>query len=326
MKFGRWSMVSLCFAGGIGLMIAAQEPQIPPTGVPPAQPQAGGANGPRPGPGTKPPADGERTSAPAQNKPGGAAHGAGDFLAIGAPANPEAVKRGQATFVANCAFCHGSDAKGGNGGPNLVQSVLVLHDKGSGTDIGPVILHGRAGKGMPAFSNFSQAQIKDIAQYLLSRSQATANRMEYKIANIVTGDPKTGQEYFEAHCANCHNATGDLAHIATKYEPVALQSRFLYPKESHYPGMPGPPPDPRAEKTVTVKLPSGQTYSGALNHLDDFSVSLTDDSGAHHSWVFNEEPGIDVQVHDPLKAHQELLSQYTNADMHNVLAYLETLK
>jgi mono/diheme cytochrome c family protein len=271
----------------------------------------------------KPPANGDRTSANGQASQG---RRAGDFLAIGPPADPAAAQRGQATFVANCAFCHGSDAKGGNGGPNLAQSVLVLHDKGSGTEIGPVILHGRSGKGMPAFSTFNEAQIKDIAQFLLQRSQSTANRMEYKILNVVTGNPQAGEAYFAAHCTNCHSATGDLAHIATKYQPVDLQSRFLYPKESRIPGMPGPPPDPRTEKTVTVKLPSGESFSGKLDHLDDFSVSLTDSSGEHHSWLFSEEKGIDVQVKDPLKAHAELLPEYSNADMHNVLAYLETLK
>lgn len=296
---------------------AGQEPQIPPTNPPP-QPPAGAANGPQPGPAVKP---AERTSQPQP-----ARRRSGDFLAIGAPADAAAAARGQKTFVANCAFCHGSDAHGGNGGPDLVRSVLVLHDKGTGTEIGPVILRGRASKGMPAFSTFNDAQIKDIAQFLLQRNQAAANRMEYKILNINTGDAKAGEAYFSAHCESCHSATGDLAHIATKYEPVALQSRFLYPKESHYPGMPGPPPDPRAEKTVTVTLPSGQTYSGKLDHLDDFSVSLTDSSGEHHAWLFDEEKGIQVKVHDPLQSHEELLTQYSNADMHNILAYLETLK
>ncbi len=298
---------------------AAQEPQAPP-----AQPPAGAANGPQPGPAVKPPGPGARTTAPQATE--ATRRRAGDFLAIGAPADPAAAARGQKTFVANCAFCHGSDAGGGNGGPNLVRSVLVLHDKGTGKEIGPVILHGRAGKGMPAFTNFTEAQIQDIAQYLLSRNQAAANRMDYKILNINTGDPKAGEAYFSAHCANCHSATGDLAHIASKMEPVALQSRFLYPKQSHYPGMPGPAPDPRAQKTVTVTLPSGPSYSGKLDHLDDFSVSLTDDSGEHHSWLFDQEKGIQVKVKDPLQAHEELLKQYTNADMHNILAYLETLQ
>ena len=180
---------------------------------------------------------------------------------------------------------------------------------------------------MPAF-NLTDAQIKDIAAFLLSRNQAAANRMEYKILNVVTGDPKAGESYFSAHCASCHSAQGDLAHIAGKLDPVALQSRFLYPRTQNFFGI-NPPPDPRSEKTVTVTLGSGHNhsvYTGKLDRIDDFSVSLTDQAGQHWSWLFDSEPGIKVQVNNPLQAHVDLLKQYTDADMHNILAYLETLK
>jgi hypothetical protein len=148
--------------------------------------------------------------------------------------------------------------------------------------------------------------------------------MEYTIQNIVTGDANTGKAYFQAHCAGCHSGTGDLAHIASKFDPVALEGRFLYPANNPY-GM-GPPPDPRALKHVTVALPSGETYSGVLAHLDDFSVALRDDAGAYRSWVFDDVQGIRVEVHDPLEQHLKLLRQYSDADMHNILSYLETLK
>jgi cytochrome c oxidase cbb3-type subunit III len=307
------------------MSLYAQEPQIP-AGNPPAEPPAGAANGPQPGPAAKPPNAGRQ---PTQQ---GAAAGAqnrraqmGNFLAIGPPPDPEAVDRGQKLFVTNCAFCHGTNAKGGATGPDLVRSVLVLHDEGTGNNIGPVILNGRPAKGMPKF-DFTEAQIKDIAAFLRSRNQAAANRMDYKILDINTGDAKAGEAYFNAHCANCHSTAGDLAHIAGKYDPPALESKFLYPLEHHYPGTPGPPPDPRAEKTVTVTLPNGETVSGTLNHIDDFSIAITDSSGEYHSWLLDGATGVRVEIHDPLKAHEELLKQYTDPGMHNILAYLETLK
>lgn len=248
-----------------------------------------------------------------------------NFLAIGPAPDAAAVKRGQAIFVPTCGFCHGTNATGGAQGPNLVRSTAVLHDQGTGKDIGPIIHNGRPGKGMPAFPNFTDAQIHDIAQFLLERTQAAANRFQYTIQNIVTGDPKSGEAYFQAHCASCHSPTGDLAHIAKKYEPVQLQDRFLYPQTSNPFGM-GPPPDPKALKHVTVTLPSGESYSGVLERIDDFSVALREDSGEYRSWVYDDVKGIRVQVQDPLEQHLKLLRQYTDTDMHNVLAYLETLK
>jgi cytochrome c oxidase cbb3-type subunit 3 len=317
MNFRVLSVVITAFT-----LSAAQQTQ-PPANTPPPQPPAGAANGPQPGPAAKPPATGERTGEAAHGQQG---FNAAEFLAIGPPADPEAAARGQKLFVANCAFCHGTNANGGNGGPDLVRSVLVLHDKGTGSDIGPVVKNGRPGKGMPPFP-FTDAQIKDISQFLKLRHQQTSNRMQYKIANVVTGDPKTGETYFAAHCASCHSATGDLAHIATTVsKPEELQQRFLYPKENTFPGMAGPPPDPRTQKTVTVTLANGQSFNGVLTYIDDFSVALRDASGERHSWLLENDPGIKVEVHDPLEGHEKLLPQYSNADMHNVLAYLETLK
>jgi cytochrome c oxidase cbb3-type subunit 3 len=247
-----------------------------------------------------------------------------NFLGLSPPPNAEAVARGQKTFIATCGFCHGSNATGGAGGPDLVRSVLVLHDKGTGEQIGPVILNGRPEKGMPKF-NMNEAQIKDIAAFLLSRNQAAANRGTYKIQNVVTGDAKAGRVYFERHCASCH-ADGDLAHIASKHDAVALQSLFLYPKQHLWPGMPAPRADPRRQTTVTVTTPAGESVSGMLDHIDDFSVSLTTASHEHRSWTLGDGRGVTAAVHNPLQGHIDLLPKYTNADMHDILAYLETMK
>ncbi|HLK22021.1 MAG TPA: c-type cytochrome [Bryobacteraceae bacterium] len=266
----------------------------------------------------------QEPQAPAQQRPASNTFSFRNFFNIGAPPDPAAVERGQKLYVPSCGFCHGTNATGGNSGPDLVRSVLVLHDEGSGKEIGPVILNGRPDKGMPKFA-FTQEQIKDLAAFFLSRSQSAANRMEYKILNVVTGDASAGQSYFASHCANCHSPTGDLARIATRFDPVALQSRFLYPVTRGFPGMPAPPPHPRAQTTVTVTLPSGQTYAGALQYLDDFNVALKDSSGEYRSWSL-DGTGVKVAVHDPLQEHLDLLKQYSDADMHNILAYLETLK
>ena len=306
-------LVSTLFVGSAALFMSAQEPQTAPPPVKTPEPAAGAGNGPHPGP-AQTPAD----------KRGGPSDRSKSFFGLAPAPDPAAVDRGQKLFVSNCAFCHGSNANGGNSGPNLVRSVLVLHDEGTGTQIGPVILNGRVEKGMPKFA-FNEAQIKDIAAFLLNRSQATVDRMSYKTININTGDPKAGETYFQAHCASCHSGTGNLAHVASKYESEGLLSRILYPSANDHGRSSSKASNPKALSTVTVTSPVGQSTSGVLEYMDDFTVSLVDSSGEHHSWS-REEPGLKVEVHDPLKAHQELLTQYTDADMHNVLAYLETLK
>jgi cytochrome c oxidase cbb3-type subunit III len=237
------------------------------------------------------------------------------FLGIGLPPDPAAVARGKQNFVATCGFCHGAKANGGEGGPDLIRSVLVLHDE-NGDQIGPVIHAGRPGKGMPSFASMTAAQISDIAAFLKSSYQGAANRASYQIQNLVTGDAKAGEVYFNASCKSCHSPTGDLAGIAARHTSEELQAAFLYPRRAQK----------RARETVTVTLPSGQTFSGVLDRLDDFTVALTDASGAHHSWPLGDETGTKVDVQDPLSGHLKLLRQYTNSDMHNILSYLVTLK
>jgi cytochrome c oxidase cbb3-type subunit 3 len=259
---------------------------------------------------------------PAQAPPG-PGRGGRNFLISRDVPDRAAVERGQKTFVARCGFCHGSNANGGESGPDLVRSVLALDDEG-GDKIGPVIRSGRPDKGMPAFP-LSDDQIKDVAAFLRSRQQAAIDRNTYIIQNIVTGDAKKGQAYFNGagRCNTCHSPTGDLARVATKYDPVALQSRFLYPG-GRRPRRGEEPPPQTIVTPVTVTLASGQTIKGTLEYLDDFNVALRDASGDYRS--FERVAGVKVDVRDPLAAHEELLKKYSDDDMHNLVAYLETLK
>jgi cytochrome c oxidase cbb3-type subunit III len=240
------------------------------------------------------------------------------FLGLATPADPVAAARGQKLFVQNCGFCHGPNATGAEG-PDLLRSTVVLHDE-KGETIGPVVLKGRPDKGMPSFSALTQAQIYDLAEFLHWRVEQAANRFGYKMQNLVTGNAKAGEEFFRGAggCVTCHSATGDLAHIASKFEPPDLQAQFLYPT----------PPDQNDSRNplaprVTVKLPSGETVSGRLKRIDDFEISLWDSADTYRSWP---RASVQIEIHDPLKGHRELLSKYTDADMHNVLSYLETLK
>ncbi|MBV9759971.1 MAG: c-type cytochrome [Acidobacteriaceae bacterium] len=241
------------------------------------------------------------------------------FLGLGPAADPVAAERGRQLFTENCAFCHGANATGAEG-PDLVRSTIVLHDE-KGETIAPVVLKGRPDKGMPSFASLTSAQVYDLAEFLHQRVEQAANRFGYQMQNVITGNPKAGQAFFNGagHCTGCHSPAGDLAHVASKFEPPDLQAQFLYPSERA--------PEARKKNSLTprviIQLPSGETASGALKRIDDFEVSIWDALGSYRSWPRDE---VKVQIEDPLAAHRELLSKYTDADMHNILAYLETLK
>lgn len=230
--------------------------------------------------------------------------------------DPAQVARGKALFETNCSFCHGPEATGGNGGPDLVRSVLVNHDE-HGNLIGPTIRNGRPGKGMPAFATLSHAQIDELIAYLHQRNRDARIRFSYRLENVNTGDPVAGKLYFDEHCAHCHSAQGDLAGIATKYDPAQLQQLWLDPAQNRATERSA------QHESVTVIFPSGQKLSGTLEHVDEFDVSLYDANGYHS---FTITPGMQITVDNPMQPHEDLLTHLTDADIHNVTSYLGTLK
>ncbi|MGB8481293.1 MAG: cytochrome c [Acidobacteriaceae bacterium] len=227
----------------------------------------------------------------------------------------ENVQRGQADYQQSCAICHGAEAMGGVG-PNLVQSSLVRHDE-NGNLIAPIIQDGRPDKGMPAFPLMDSAEISDIVAFLHARvAVASVVSSEglaggYSLQQLLTGNGDAGKQYFNGagKCAICHSPTGDLTGIAKKYSPADLEARFLYP--------------PHDSVTAMVSLNSGKQFHGKLLHLDAFYVAILDQDGGYRSWPLQQAK---VQVQDPLTEHLELLSRYTDKDIHDVFAYLETLQ
>jgi mono/diheme cytochrome c family protein len=240
------------------------------------------------------------------------------------PADPVVVQRGKQIFGANCGFCHGSDARGGSTGPNLIRSQLVLDDQ-HGELIGVVVHEGRLAKGMPKFS-MADSDIADIAAYLHDQPTGQNAGAPSAPINVVVGDAKAGAAFFggPGKCGSCHSVTGDLAGIGSKYEPKALQNLIV----SGGGGWLGFGPRtvvPSQSTKVTVTLESGQKFEGNLNRLTAFIVALTDSDGVYRSFVI--QGGMPkVEVHDPLQAHIDMLPKFKDSEIHDLTAYLVTIR
>ena len=293
MKMHRCPMLGICGAVVVfaAAALRAQE-------EPPAQPGRGGRSG------------------QAGGRGGGGRGNIREFLGLGPAPDPEAAKKGDPLYKQNCATCHGESARGAQG-PNLVRSVLVLHDE-KGEEIGPVIANGRPQAGMPGFPNLSKDDAYNISQYIHMQVELAANRGTYGatyagLRNQTNGDAKKGEEFFNGAggCARCHAVTGDFAKIGAKFpQAAAMQSRFLWP------ATPGP-------VKAKVTLASRETVSGTLRTVTDFDVSITDAAGNYHEWPRDQ---VKVEIEDKLAGHRDLLPRYSDADIHNLTAYLVTLK
>jgi hypothetical protein len=199
----------------------------------------------------------------------------------------------------------------------------VLDDQ-YGELMGPVILNGRPGRGMPKFA-FNNPQVTDVANFIHSFRAAGYDVSRNTPENIIVGDAKAGEAFFTAKCAGCHSPAGDLKGFAAKFaDPKMMQQNWLMPGSGGRGGGMAPPVKV-PPTTVTVTLPSGEKVDGTLDRLDDFVVSLTQADGTHRSFRA-EGDTPKVEVHDPLQPHRDLLRTYGDPDIHNVTAFLATLR
>lgn len=226
---------------------------------------------------------------------------------------PALVRKGREVFQQDCSFCHGRDAGGGETGPDLTRSKLVAEDV-DGDKIGAVVRSGRSDKGMPRF-DFSDEEIASLTAFIhTQKNNAAAKkgaRQGVDVSDLQTGNAEAGKRYFNGRggCAACHSPTGDLADIALHYQGLELEQQMLFPKH--------------AKSKVTVTLASGQTVTGTLDYLDEFTVGLIDSTGSYRSWSTGN---VQYKVDSPVNAHVELLGRYTDADIHDLMAYLQTLR
>ncbi len=233
--------------------------------------------------------------------------------AAGQSAKPPLVEAGEGQFVQQCAFCHGRDAGGGEDGPDLTRSKVVAEDV-NGDKIGPVVRNGRPQNGMPRFTVSDQELAELVAfihaQKTLAESQK-GGRRGVDVSDLQTGNAEAGKQYFNGagKCSSCHSPAGDLAGVAKRYEGLKLEERLLYPRG--------------AKAKIVVTLPSGETVSGVLAYRDEFHVALTDETGRYRAWPTKR---VKFKVDAPAEAHAELLAKYTDDDIHNLMAYLQTLR
>ncbi len=290
-----------------------------------------GAQAPPPaGGGQAPPAGGGRQGAPP------AGRGGGGMLAGAGPSDkpvvdPAAADRGRRTWASECINCHGTQARGNDNGPNLVRSVIVLRDR-YGSQIGPFLKKGHKLQSGAPGASLTEAQVQDLAHFLRQRvNDGLRGSPLFQAQNVLTGDAKAGATFFngDGKCTTCHSTTGNLAGIGTRLEPIDIQQRFLFPQRGpRRAGRPWPrrrPPPPTTNVVrVTVTPPSGQALSGVLDPDGRLLRVASQEDGTQQT--VRRVAGMKVERQDPFAFHIDLLDRLTDKNMHDIVAYLETLK
>jgi len=243
-------------------------------------------------------------------------------------APPEVLERGKGIFSVNCAACHGADLRGGaRGGPNLLRSAVAMSDQ-HGEAILPIVRGARQDRGMPAF-NLPDTDVAAVAEYIhgvLAQSvgaQGAPSSSEVPELRVIVGNPHAGRNDFAAKCAGCHSITKDLKGIGAKYpEPRTLQNSWVAGSDASSRSRSG---CESAQPTVVVTLANGDKLSGLLLQDNDFIVTLVKEDGTRRSITRNAEV-VSVEIHDPNEAHRKLALSLDDRTMHDITAYLATLK
>jgi mono/diheme cytochrome c family protein len=234
----------------------------------------------------------------------------------------DAISRGLPAYNSTCGYCHGARGKGGQAGPDLIFSNVTLHDE-DGVQLAKYV-HG-PDHSKVAKVEVSDTQMADIGAYLHSRVIYASGRGEVRLAEVLVGDPKAGELYFNGGggCNKCHSTTGDLKGVGARYDVATLQDRLVMPRAGRG-GFGRGPADPTAPY-ATVTLPSGETFKGAPLRVTDFDVVIRLADGSTKTWARNR--GVPkVEITDPLQAHLDIMTRLSDTDMHNLTAYLATFK
>jgi cytochrome c oxidase cbb3-type subunit 3 len=180
----------------------------------------------------------------------------------------------------------------------------------------------------PVLTTLTPETIADIATWVHYQIAVASERQNYQPLDVLAGsDAKKGEAYFSSHCASCHAVNGDFKAIGAKYasSPMNLQNAIVSGGGGGRGGRRGRGAAATPTKRVTVTLPSGEMISGRLRSIDAFLVSVDLDNGRTRSFFRNGNTPT-VVVTDPMQGHLDLMSQYTDDDLHNLTAYLATLK
>jgi len=171
------------------------------------------------------------------------------------------------------------------------------------------------------------AEESAVGTFLHREITYAAERTNYQLQYVMVGNARAGEAYFNGAggCNRCHSPIGDLKGIGARHGGPALQSLIAFGALGGGGGRGEPAAAPRTARRAAVTLPNGETVSGVLLRLTDFDVTIRDDEGTQHSWLRGAN-GPAVKVTDPLQGHIDLLPKYADADIHDLAAYLATLK
>jgi cytochrome c553 len=183
---------------------------------------------------------------------------------------------------------------------------------------------------MPKFDLPDQDSI-DVAMWIHHEVTVAVERQSYVKLNVFSGDAKAGEAFFNGSvgkCNTCHSVTGDLKGIGEKnhHDAPTLQSSILA-GGTLFGGGRGGGRGARggggggSNVTAIVTTKDGKDFTGTPLKNTDFIVEIRTTDGEDKTWLRDGE-WPKVKLTNRMQAHIDLMMKYTDADIHNLAAYL----
>ena len=222
----------------------------------------------------------------------------------------DVIKEGMASFRANCAYCHGMDAKGARG-PDLTNVFNGRTEEG----LFHLVRRGIAGTEMPPAGVFLQEPDTWKTLMYLRTLAAPAPTEPPR------GDAENGEKIFRARCASCHRVNGrggvlgpDLTRIGIARTRQALTRQIRGAVENIREGY----------EPVTVTTQEGRTVRGTRKNEDLFSVQVMDSAERLQGFVKSDVRGVTAEKRSMMPVYGA--GQLNERDLDDLLRYLGTLR
>ena len=217
----------------------------------------------------------------------------------------------------------------------------------AGSVLGPFLKAGHPTQSQKPSASFTDEEVVALANFLRQRVNDTMRGSPlFTVGDIVTGDAKAGEAYFngDGECATCHNATDAQPGGRVDADSRTRRSAAAHalpdgrrtgtrPRRTRGPACRGVDPAAAAQAQaaadrnavkVTIAPASGAPMSGVLVEESDFYVTLRESDGTVR--VVRRAPGMKITKTNPMQAHIDLLDRVSDKQIHDLVAYLETLK
>jgi cytochrome c oxidase cbb3-type subunit 3 len=241
-----------------------------------------------------------------------------------------ATAAGRELYQQICAACHGAAGGGGPGGAsNLSRSRIVMVDDG-GVALHDFLSVGRPEGGMPPFAVSAEqaAQLSAAIRSFSSGEPLVPSGTGDE--TVLVGDAAAGLAYFNGpigKCSSCHavaegqeGSATNLAHVASRFDSVQdLQNAMVLNRSFFW------SPALDSDVTAEVTYADGRVVTGYLTSVSDFKVVIRNEAG-RETEIRRVRGEPQVELHDRLQHHLDLLEVYRDEDIHNLTAYLATLK